>query len=133
MNHRWGIPASLCRIGFAEIALDENQEAWSHFTEALNLSQKGQISTLVLYSLIGIGILLAREKQVAQGVKILSFVLVNPLTPSDYRAMAEKNLTELEGELSPEKYTAIKEAGEKSDLEEILNSLPDALVEPQKT
>jgi tetratricopeptide (TPR) repeat protein len=131
MNHRWGIPASLCRIGFAEVALGENQDAWAHLTEALNLAQKGQISTLVLYSLIGLGMLLSRVKQVEQGVEILSFVFANPITPSLYREMAEKNLTELEGELPQDKFTAAKEAGENSELEEIVNALPDDLTEPE--
>jgi tetratricopeptide (TPR) repeat protein len=131
MNHRWGIPASLCRIGFAEIALDENQEAWSHFTEALNLSQKGQITTLVLYSLIGLAMLLAREKLVEQGVEILSFVIENPITPSLYRAIAQESLSELEGELAAEKFSAAIERGENSELDEIVNSLPEALVETQ--
>jgi tetratricopeptide (TPR) repeat protein len=133
MNHRWGIPASLCRIGFAEIALGENQDAWAHLAEALNLAQKGQISTLVLYSLIGLGMLLNRVKQVEQGVEILSFVFANPITPSLYREMAEKNLTDLEGELPQDKFTAAKEAGENSELEEIVNALPDAMGEPQVT
>jgi len=131
MNHRWGIPASLCRIGFAEIELGENQDAWAHLTEALNLSQKGQISTLALYSLIGIGKLLAREKQVEQGVKILSFVIANPITPSLYREMAEESLAELEGELSTEILSVAKERGENSELDEVVNSLPDALIETQ--
>jgi predicted ATPase len=131
MNHRWGIPASLCRIGFAEIALGENQDAWEHLTEALNLSQKGHISTLALYSLIGIGMLLARGKKVEQGVEILSFVIANPITPSLYREIAEEDLAELEGKLPTEKLSIAKERGENSELDEVVNSLPDALVETQ--
>ena len=131
MNHRWGMPASLCRIGFAEIELGENQAAWMHLTEALNLSQKGQISTLVLYSLIGLGKLLARENKVEHGVKILSFVLENPITPSLYREIAEESLAELEGELAVEKFSTAKEIGENSGLEDIINLLPDELVEAQ--
>lgn len=132
MNHRWGIPASLCRIGFAEIALDENQEAWSHFTEALNLSQKGQITTLVLYSLIGVAQLLAEEKQIEQGVKILSFVNSNPITPSLYRQMADQSIGELESKLPPEKFNAARAAGEKAQVEEIIKSLPATLDGSQK-
>ena len=131
MNHRWGIPASLCRIGFAEIALGEDQDAWAHLTEALDLSQKGQISTLVLYSLVGIGMLLARGKQVEQGVEILSFVIENPITPSLYREFAEKSLSELEGELSREKFSAAIERGKNSEMDEIVNTLPEALIETQ--
>jgi hypothetical protein len=131
MNHRWGIPASLCRIGFAEIELGDNQEAWANFTEALNLSQKGQISTLALYSLIGIGILLAREKQVEQGVEILSFVIANPITPSLYREIADENLAEMEDELPTDKFSIAKERGENSELTEVVNSLPAELAESQ--
>ena len=129
MNHRWGIPASLCRIGFAEIALGENQDAWAHLTEALNLSQKGHISTLALYSLIGIGILLARGKKVEQGVEILSFVIANPITPSIYRDFAEGEISRLEGEYPAEVMRSAEERGKASDLDAIIDSLPDTLEE----
>jgi tetratricopeptide (TPR) repeat protein len=131
MNHRWGVPASLCRIGFAEIELGENQEAWAHLTEALNLSQKGQITTLVLYSLIGIGMLIARVEKVEQGVEILSFVIANPITPSIYREMAEGEIARLEGEHPAEVLRSAEERGKASDLDAIVDSLPDTLVETQ--
>ncbi|MGW8226495.1 MAG: protein kinase domain-containing protein [Anaerolineales bacterium] len=130
MNHRWGIPASLCRIGFAEIELGENQAAWAHFTEALHLSQVGQMETLVLYSLVGLGKLLAGEKQVEQGVEILSYVIADPCTPSLYRTLAVESLAGLETELPEHEFSIAKEIGEHSTLEGILSSLPDALVEP---
>jgi hypothetical protein len=130
MNHRWGIPASLCRIGFAEIALGENQEAWAHFTEALHLSQVGQMETLVLYSLVGLGKLLAGEEEVERGVEILSFVIADPTTPSLYRTIAIDSLAGLEGELITDKFSVAKEKGEHSTLEEILTLLPDALLDP---
>jgi len=130
MNHRWGIPASLCRIGFAEIELGEKQAAWAHFTEALHLSQKGQMGTLVLYSLVGLGKLLAGEGQVERGVEILSFVIADPTTPSLYRTMAIESLARLEGELAAHLLSVAQEKGEHSTLEQTLALLPDALFEP---
>ena len=111
--------------------MGENQSAWTHLNEALNLAQKGQINTLVLYSLIGLGKLLAGDNQTEQGVQILSFVLANPITPSLYRDLAEESLGELRGEIPPDKLTAAKEAVENFDLEEIVNLLPDTLTDAQ--
>jgi len=59
------------------------------------------------------------------------YIYSNPITPSLYREMAEKNLTDLESELPQDKFTAAKEAGENSELEEIVNALPDDLKEPE--
>jgi serine/threonine protein kinase/tetratricopeptide (TPR) repeat protein len=129
MNHRWGIPASLCWIGFAEIALGEYWDAWGHLIEALNLSQVGQISTLVLYSLVGVGLLLVKCGKSDQGVEILSYVIANPATPSLYREIAEEGLSDLEGELPEEAIAAAKERGETSELEQILDSIPENLSE----
>lgn len=132
MNHRWGIPASLCRIGFAEIELSEYEAAWAHLNEALDLAKKGQIGTLVLYSLIGLSQLLAENNQVEQGVKNLSFVISNPITPSLYREMAGQRIGELEKKLPPDKFYAAKAAGEKAQIEEIIESLPPNLEGSQK-
>jgi tetratricopeptide (TPR) repeat protein len=130
MNHRWGIPASLCRIGFAEIGMGEYEAAWVHLIEALDLSKESQIGTLVLYSLIGLGQLLAKEEQFELGVKILSFVAANPITPSLYREMAAKSLGEIENKFPADEFKAASKAGEKADVEEIVNSLPSSLTEP---
>ena len=132
MNHRWGIPASLCRIGFAEIELGEYEAAWAHLKEALYLAKKGQIGTLVLYSLIGLSQLLAENNQIEQGVKNLSFVVSNPITPSLYREMAGQRLGELEKKLPPDKFYTARAAGEDSQVEEIIRSLPPSLEGSQK-
>ena len=124
MNHRWGVPASLCRIGFAEIELGEYDEAWANFYEAFELSRKGQIGTLVLYSLIGLAQLLAEKKHIEQAVKMLSFVVSNPITPSSYRHMASQSIGELESKLPPEKFNAAQAAGENAQVEELIKSLP---------
>lgn len=129
MNHRWGVPASLCRIGFAEIGLGEFPQAWDHFKEALALSQKGGITTLMLYSLVGIGSILAREEQIQQGVEILSFVLANPLTPALYRQITERELSDLEQKIPREFFDSAKVQGETSELEQILKSIPESLDE----
>jgi tetratricopeptide (TPR) repeat protein len=124
MNHRWGIPASLCRIGFAEIELGEHQAAWEHFSEALALSQKVQIDTLVLYALVGLGRLLVRQNQLGQGIEILTHVIAEPATPSLYRKIAEESLDEIAGDLPEDRYAAYKEKGERLTLDEILRALP---------
>ena len=129
MNHSWGIPASLCRIGFAEIELGEYEAAWMHLSEALKLSRQGQIGTLVLYSLIGLAKLMEVEKQTEQGIKVLAFVVTNPNTPSLYREIARQSLEESERELPLDKFKAAKAAGEKAQLEEIVNSIPASLEE----
>lgn len=46
---RWGMGASLCRIGFAEIGLANFTEATNSFHEALMQAMKAQKTPLVLY------------------------------------------------------------------------------------
>jgi uncharacterized phage-associated protein len=110
--------------------LDEYEAAWVNLIEALDLSREAQIGTLVLYSLIGIGQLLAMEGQSEQGVKILSFVVANPITPSLYREMAAKSLSEMENKFPADEFKAARKAGEKADVEEIVNSLPSSPTKP---
>jgi serine/threonine protein kinase/tetratricopeptide (TPR) repeat protein len=128
INHRWGVPASLCRIGFAETGLDEDQDAWQHFTEALRLSKQGQILSLVLYSLIGLGILINRQGDYELGATILNFVIAQPATHSLYKDIARKGLAEIEDQISQGELEAAKQQGETSELEAILDLVPESLM-----
>ena len=130
MNHSWGIPASLCRIGFAEIELEEYSLAWMHLDEALNLSKESQIGTLVLYALVGLSKLLSWGNKSEQGVKILSFVVADPTTPSLYRRLAEESLVDIENNIPPEDFSLLQQIGEKLSLEEVLGLLPSNPFEP---
>jgi hypothetical protein len=133
INHRWGIPVSLCRIGFAEIGLGDYEGAWQNFCEALKLARQSQIQTVILYSLIGIGILLARFRDFERGVEILANVIANPVTPSAYRDIAEKAFAEIEGIISDQVLGQARDKGKDSELEEIIELVPESLVEYQTT
>ena len=131
INHRWGVPASLCRIGFAEIGLGEDEQAWLHFSEALRLARQGQILSLVLYSLIGLAILINFQGDYERGATILSFVIAQPVTHSLYKGIARKGLAEIEDQLSERELEGAKQQGEARELEEIIDLVPDSLVEIQ--
>ncbi len=131
INHRWGIPVSFCRIGFAEIGLGEYESAWRNFTEAFKLAQQSQIHTVILYALIGIADLLARYGEYQQGIMMLSYVISNSVTPLTYKDIAEKVLSGIAGDISDQELEELKDKGRKSELEEIIELIPDELVEIQ--
>jgi tetratricopeptide (TPR) repeat protein len=129
VNHRWGIPASYCRIGFAEIGLGEYESAWGHFTEALNLAQQSQILSLILYALIGIADLLARHGEYEQGIIILYYVTSHSATPVTYKDIADKVLSDVEGDISDQELERLQDKGRESELQGIIDLIPDELVE----
>lgn len=131
INHRWGIPSSLCRIGFAEIGLEEYQSAWGNFQEALQLAQQSQILSLVPYALIGIGMLVIRMGDLELGVRMLSFVIAHPGTHPLYKEIALKELAEVESKLSKQDFSEAKERGEASDPERIFSLIPEEWRDPQ--
>ena len=131
VNHRWGIPASFCRIGFAEIGLGEYESAWGHFTEALNLAQQSQILSLILYALIGIADILARQGDYERALEILSYVITHSVTPLTYRDIADKVLADIENRVSDQDLLKFKGKGEKRELEEVIELIPASLVESQ--
>ena len=60
-NHRWGMTAALCRLGFAAAALGRLDEAREHLHRALELAREMQATSLLLHGLSGVGVLLCRE------------------------------------------------------------------------
>ena len=64
-NHRWGMTAALCRLGFAAAALGRFDEARAYLRRALELAREMQATSLLLHAISGVGVLLAREGEIA--------------------------------------------------------------------
>lgn len=123
IGHLWGIGASNCRIGFAALELGELELAEVCFQEALNSAKESQHTPLILYALAGIGNLLAMQGRLDQGVEVISCVQGHPITPSIYREMAERHLSEFEEQMGSELFSAAQERGREAELEQVLSDL----------
>jgi predicted ATPase/class 3 adenylate cyclase len=123
IGHLWGIGASNCRIGFAALELGELELAEVCFQEALDRAQETQQTPLILYALAGIGNLLAMQGNSERGVELISFVQEHPMTPSIYRELAERHLTEFEEKMGSESFNAAQVHGREVDLEQVLLNL----------
>jgi tetratricopeptide (TPR) repeat protein len=88
-NHRWGMTAALCRLGFAAAALGHFGEAREHLHRALELALAMQATSLLLHALSGVGVLLAREGTDRDSAELLLFSLEHEAMPGTYRQVAE--------------------------------------------
>src|SRR6476619_1384056 len=108
-NHRWGMAAALCRLGFAAAALGRFDEAREHLHRALELARAMQATSLLLHALSGVGVLLAREGEDRAAAEVLFFALGHEAMPPTYRQVAEPALEELRAKLDPEDLASARE------------------------
>jgi tetratricopeptide (TPR) repeat protein len=119
-NHRWGMTAALCRLGFAAAALGRFDEAREHFRRALELARAMQAMSLLLHALSGVGVLLAREGEDRAAAEVLIFSLGHEGMPATYRQVAEPVLEELQAKLDPEELASAREVAAGLDLDELV-------------
>lgn len=90
IGHRWGICASLCRLGFANIGLGYIEKAKEQLREALRVAHQHQMTPLIQHALVGMACALAREGEAGRAVELYQFVRNQPATPAIYLDMAAR-------------------------------------------
>jgi hypothetical protein len=120
-NHRWGMTAALCRLGFAAAALGRFDEAQEHLRRALELAREMQATSLLLHAISGVGVLHAREGEDRAAAEILFFSLGHEAMPATYRQVAQPTLDELQAKLDPEDLASAREVALGLDLEELVS------------
>ena len=121
VNHRWGMIAALCRIGFAALALGDGAEARERFGEALERAHASEAVSLELLALSGIGACLAEDPARTGAGRRDPHVRdwATSSCPPSYAFAARPALERLEAELPPEQLAAAREAAAAATLEEL--------------
>jgi tetratricopeptide (TPR) repeat protein len=120
-NHRWGMTAALCRLGFASGALGRFDEARGYLRRALKLAREMQATSLLLHALSGVGMLLAREGADRRAAELLLFSLGHAAMPALNRGVAQPTLDELEAKLDADELAAAREVAAGLDLGELVS------------
>ena len=120
-NHRWGMTAALCRLGFAAAALGRFDEARDYLRRALELARAMQATSLLLHAVSGTGVLLACEGADRRAAEVLLFTLGHEAMPATYRQVAEPTLDELQARLDPEELAEAREAAASMDLDKLVS------------
>lgn len=123
VNHRWGVIASLCRLGFAAAALGDAEAARRDLGRALEQATRSQALSLVLHALSGVGVLLARQGDDARAAELLIASLEHPSMPAWYRMAAQPTLDALAARLPPEVMRATREAAASTDLVSLVDAV----------
>ena len=122
-NHRWGMTAALCRLGFAAAALGRFDEARDYLRRALELARAMQATSLLLHAVSGTGVLLACEGADRRAAEVLLFTLGHEAMPATYRQVAEPTLDELQARLDPEELAEAREAAASMDLDKLVSEI----------
>jgi predicted ATPase/class 3 adenylate cyclase len=123
VGHRWGTAISQCRIGFAEMSLENFDVAQQHFIKGLKMSKEYQYPGVALSILAGLGSLYARQGKLDEAVEMLTFTAEDPKTPNLYRSIAMKSLEKLSAILGDEQFTAAQECGRMLELISLVDEL----------
>ncbi len=98
VNHRWGMIAALCRIGFAALALGDGDEAYERFREALERAHASEALSLELLALSG-DRRVPREDPAEheRAAVLLTFALGHEQLPASYSFAARPALDRARG------------------------------------
>lgn len=114
INHPWGVAASWCRIGLADLGLGEIGAATTAFRTGLDLALDEKLQTLVYYALMGLGRVYAARGDVSAAVRLLTHNVEAPQNP--YAGLAQAALDDLADEATEE----MREAGREMTLDEAI-------------
>jgi hypothetical protein len=120
VNHRWGVIAALCRIGFAALALGDGAEARERFDDALERAHASEAVSLELLALSGIGACLAEDPtEQERAAVLLTFALGHEQLPPSYSFGARPALDRLEAELPPGQLASARAAAAVASIEDL--------------
>jgi len=114
---------SLCgpfaELGHAILALGEVAEAREYLRRGLHGAIEGGFWSVALNALVGVASISAQHGEPERAVELLALVLHHPAADQVTRDRAQKLLTELESELTPEAFAAATARGRVRELEEV--------------
>ena len=120
VNHRWGMIAALCRIGFAALALGDGAEARERFGEALERAHDSEAVSLELLALSGIGACSAKIRRAGAGRGDTHVRTGSRAAAPAYTFAARPALEPLEAELPPEQLAAARLAAAAASLDDLV-------------
>jgi predicted ATPase/class 3 adenylate cyclase len=123
LGQSWGVPISLCRIGFPTLAMGEVDKAEDCFFQAMELALKTDYVHMVLYALSGIASVMVEEREYEKAAEIFGLFLHHPQTPAMYKEFTQRWHDELTMKLPTDVYEAAYERGKASELDQIVESL----------
>ena len=100
INHRWGVAASWCRIGMAELGLGNVEAAAEAFRTGMESARRHKMQTLVYYALMGMGRVFAAEGKTDAAVRLLVHNVQAPQNP--YVELAQEALDDLSPQATEE-------------------------------
>jgi predicted ATPase/class 3 adenylate cyclase len=123
LGHPWGMIRARIEVGFAELALHRPGDARRSFGDALARAMEHRLVSNAIYALIGIASVLTREGDHAHAAQIFAFAIHHRSTPSLFRDIAERTLTDLVPRLDPGLLAAVRERGLTTTLEQVVETV----------
>jgi predicted ATPase len=119
------VALSLNYLGDAAYALGAYPEADQYYRESFQIAFKRKLMPMALPGIAGLALLLPKQNmsQTEKAVAILAFVLNHPAALNVALTGKRPALTELENELSPEKFIAAQKQSKTLDFETVVKEL----------
>ena len=121
----YSLGAGICLkdLGQTSLALDQSIEAGRFFHEALEIAEEIQSLPLILSVLSGIAFLRMQEGVLAGAMELLIWVLGHPACDQETRDFCERNISEIEYQLSTKEIRSAWERGQYLDYATIKTEL----------
>lgn len=100
INHRWGVAASWCRIGLADLGLGDIEGAADAFRTGLSSAMSHGMQTLCYYALMGMGRVYTAQGRTGDAVRLLAHNVQAPQNP--YADLARETLDDLANQATEE-------------------------------
>jgi len=125
----WGIPVSLHDLGAISLVTGDLQEARQYYQQGLEIAIDKPFAQLKVYVVLGPSRWLARNGEVERATELATLALHHPDSIEEVQDKAQRILSELEGQLSPDPFAAAQERGWARDLRASLAELLERLDE----
>jgi hypothetical protein len=110
-------------MGYAELGLGNLKNSREYLCEGLIRSKEFGIVSTMIYALVGFGHLWAVEGKAVQAVEVFTLAMNHPVTSGLYKDFAQRELEQLQEQMTEERFRAAQERGKASALETIVEKI----------
>jgi tetratricopeptide (TPR) repeat protein len=123
IGDRWATGNCLIGMGDLSVAQEDNQGAADHYTEAMSICDDIGAVPLVLYAVVSLANLLAKEGLMESGVELMTLAVEHPSTEQEAKDRGAQILEELEAQMPAEAFVKAQSSGRAMSLDDAVTRI----------
>lgn len=122
-DYKWGIAAALSDLGHVCYAMQDYEESYRHFRNAIEIAMNARAQKMALGAVVGIAKLMAAARRYEWSIELSAFARDHLLVDTQTKLRAEEILSQLRTSVDSNVYQAAIEKSKEKTIREVVEEL----------